>query len=112
MQNGSRVTPHRPSSPEILMGGWQSGDDFPDRYCDLVSGGPYRDADSQTRRMDLPGNIQIAFYRRTLAVPREISVGREPKPSLRRRFPPMDLPQLPPRRRAMDAHSRTRLRLH
>ena len=51
------------------MGGGQSGDDFPDRYCDLVSDGPYRDADSQTRRMDLPGNIQIAFYRERLRFP-------------------------------------------
>jgi hypothetical protein len=51
------------------MGGWQSGDDISDRYYDLVSDGPERDADRYTRRVDLPGNVQVAFYREPLRLP-------------------------------------------
>ncbi len=46
------MTPFKPFSPDVTMGGWQSGDDIPDRYYDLVSDGQDRDADPHTRRLD------------------------------------------------------------
>ena len=53
------MTPFKPFSPNVTMGGWQSGDDIPDRYYDFVSDGPDRDADPHTRRLDLPGGDQV-----------------------------------------------------
>jgi len=67
------MTPFKPFSPDVMMGGgWQCGDDIPDRYYDLVSDGPDRDADPYTRRLDLPGGgdqVQVAFYREPLRLP-------------------------------------------
>ena len=67
------MTPFKPFSPDVMMGGgWQCGDDIPDRYYDLVSDGPDRDADPYARRLDLPGGgdqVQVAFYREPLRLP-------------------------------------------
>ena len=65
------MTPFKPFSPDVTMGGWQAGDDIPDRYYDLVSDAPDRDADPHTRRLDLPGGdqVQVAFYREPLRLP-------------------------------------------
>ena len=66
------ITPFRTFEPGVLLGGWQSGDDVPDRFYDLISDGPGRDSDPQTRRQDLqgvPDDVQIAFYREPLRLP-------------------------------------------
>lgn len=66
------ITPFRTFEPGVLLGGWVSGDDIPDRLYDLISDAPYRDADPQTRRQDLqgvPGDVQVAFYREPLRLP-------------------------------------------